>query len=339
MTVDLDEFDVEPGTELDLPGATHKPIVVKAHTDRMTREEWLDARRAGVGGSDLPTLAGISNYGSEYEVYQSKVTSLNDEAGEAAELGHLLEPVLGDLFSTRTGLPVLDPKVLVQHPEYPFMLANPDRLVILPTGRYAILEIKTRSAYFSQHWRYGVPVEVELQVRHYMEVLGLRTAFVAVLIGGQQFKHFRIERSPEIAERIIALEAEFWQRVVDRDPPAPTHVDSDLVGGLFVPERDRAATVGPEVLELLRERKRIKEAESAAKDRLLEIDTIVKSRIGDAEIARDMTGRDVATWKAPRSGSGRVDTSAMTAAFPALADRFRTGRSTSRTLRVDKTLR
>jgi len=53
-----------------------------------------------------------------------------------------------------------------------------------------------------------------------MAVTGYRGAFIAVLIGGNDFRWQFVERDDELIDMLIQLEAEFWQKVCDNTPPA-----------------------------------------------------------------------------------------------------------------------
>ena len=39
----------------------------------MTREEWLSARRTGIGGSDIAAILGLSPWRTPLDVYRDKV--------------------------------------------------------------------------------------------------------------------------------------------------------------------------------------------------------------------------------------------------------------------------
>ena len=50
-------------------------------------------RLKGIGGSEVGTALGLNPYCSAVELYKMKIGELeNKDAGDAAELGHILEP-------------------------------------------------------------------------------------------------------------------------------------------------------------------------------------------------------------------------------------------------------
>lgn len=59
--------------------------VVFANTNEMSHEEWLSARRNGIGGSDASAIAGLNKWKSPIAVYLEKTgqapeESMNSEA-------------------------------------------------------------------------------------------------------------------------------------------------------------------------------------------------------------------------------------------------------------------
>ena len=61
----------------------HTPLVA-VETENLSREEWLDYRRQGIGGSDVAGIMGISPFRTARDIYYDK---LNIAAVEG-EPGH-----------------------------------------------------------------------------------------------------------------------------------------------------------------------------------------------------------------------------------------------------------
>ena len=64
--------------------------------------------------------------------------------------GNVLEEVVAQEFAKRTGLKVQRRNAILQHPAYPWMLANVDRLIV---GERIGLECKTASEYLKKSGR------------------------------------------------------------------------------------------------------------------------------------------------------------------------------------------
>ena len=97
-------------------------------TENLSYEEWLQLRKTGIGGSDAAVILGISPFKSTWELWNEKVKELQTlpEETEAAYWGKLLEPVVREEFTARTGLRVYIEPYLLQHNQYSFMQANLD---------------------------------------------------------------------------------------------------------------------------------------------------------------------------------------------------------------------
>ena len=82
-------------------------VDVMVCTKNLTRKEWLDFRKVGIGGSDVAVICGISKYKSPLQLWMEKTGQVDsEEAGEAAYWGTVLEPIVRNEFTNRTGFKV-----------------------------------------------------------------------------------------------------------------------------------------------------------------------------------------------------------------------------------------
>ncbi|MDO2949066.1 YqaJ viral recombinase family protein [Aeromonas simiae] len=195
-----------------------------ASTLDMPRDTWLKLRQQGIGSSDAAVAVGLSPYKSPLSLWLEKTGRKQPEdlsSKEAVTWGTILEPVLATVYAQRTGRKVRRVNAVLQHPEHPHLLANLDREVIgLPEGP-GILEIKTASYHSGPQWEESVPVAYQCQVLHQLAVTGHAWADVAVLIGGQDFRIYRIERDDNKIADLLAREADFWRCVEQDIQPEP----------------------------------------------------------------------------------------------------------------------
>lgn len=278
--------------------------VVVADTDTLTRDEWLEHRRRGIGGSDVAAIAGLSQWRSPLAVWLEKtgVYVPDDEPTEAMEWGTLLEPVVADEFSRRSGIPTVPSRQLLAHPDHAFMQANVDRVVphdpVEGIATAGIYEGKTTSPWARKDWADNrVPDYAALQTHHYLSVTGLDYAYIAVLIGGQRLEWRRVERDPEIAEYLLTIESEFWRLVENMDPPAPVESDAALLGDVWSPEPGSTVVLSDELLDALAERQRAKAEEKAAKERAAEAQARIELALGNREFGVTADGLVVCSWK------------------------------------------
>lgn len=291
-------------------------------TVNMSRTEWLEARKNGIGGSDVSAIAGLNKWKSPIGVYLDKVGSSPDEdtAGEAAYWGNVMEDVVAQEFSIRTGLKVRKRNAILKHPKYPFMLANVDRLIV---GKREGLECKTASEYLKGSWEdEEIPAAYLLQIQHYMAVTGYEAWHIAVLIGGNKFLHKRIERDEELINYLITIEKNFWKdNVLKQIPPAFDGSDAsvDLLKALYpgsVPSSEinlpGEAESYIDALEAIKEE--LKETETKKK----EYENHLKDLLKENETG--LIGDRVITWKS--YNTNRLDTKRLKAERPEIYEDY-----------------
>lgn len=194
-------------------------VLVK--TTQLSYEDWLKWRKKGIGSSDSAIVCGLSPWRSPFSLWLDKVGEMPpQEETFAMKMGHVLEPVVASLFQEQTGFRVKRRNAILQHPTYPFMLANLDRLTHDGTG-WVPFECKTTAQWNEDAWENGaVPDFYQVQVQHQMAVTGSDHAWIAVLIGGNRFIYVRLERDPDVIKTLIAMEQEFWHLVETGTAPA-----------------------------------------------------------------------------------------------------------------------
>lgn len=204
----------------------------------LSREDWLEYRKKGIGGSDVAAIMGISPFATIRDLFYNKtgVQPVIQEEEEsnwvAKEVGHRLEDLVAEIFSKKTGLEVFPVRVMFRHPLYPFMLADVDFFVRMLDGTFAILECKTCNYNAKDKWAdEGIPAHYVLQVRHYLSVMNMQKAFIACLYGNNEneFVYRTIERDLIEEEDIIDQETYFWQEHVLKNVVPPHNGNSDLV--------------------------------------------------------------------------------------------------------------
>lgn len=217
--------------------ADYQPLVLVETTD-LSRDEWLEYRRRGIGGSDASAVLGISPFRTARDLYYDKldVMTADDEGNWVAkEMGNLLEDLVARIFAKKTGLRIFQRKVMYQHPHYPWMLADLDYLVEQPDGTLAILELKTTNYNAKDKWVYNgeeiVPVYYEAQGRHYMAVVNLNRVYYCCLYGNNEEEVIIrwIDRDMAYEQELVALEDYFWHDYVLAKNPPPYTEDGDLI--------------------------------------------------------------------------------------------------------------
>jgi putative phage-type endonuclease len=282
---------------------------VKLAPHGLPRPQWLGTRKRGIGGSDVGAILGLDPRTSPLAVYMDKRGELpDDDAGEAAEWGNLLEPVVAAKWAADHDMHVWTPGVLA-HPDRQWQIANPDRFFLDPRADRTteipdgLLEVKTTNQYLDGDWDPDsdrMPDRARLQVQHYLDVTGLRLAQVACLVGGQRLKVFTETYDAELAEMLRDATSRFWHdHVLAGNPPAldGSQATTDLLGRLYdVPTEDIAVLDPAEVRPLLLARAEAKAAVKAAEEHERLIDNQLKALLGERQVGV-VDGTPVLTWK------------------------------------------
>lgn len=202
------------------------PTGVLVSTAAPETDEWFAARREGITATDLPKILGLSKYGNALSVWLDKRGELDDEAGEAARWGQILEDPVASEWALRNDVTCERVGVLANS-EHPWRRASLDRLVTgcLTDGTCGV-EIKTRSAFVAGRWDDDVPDDVLAQTQWQLLVTGLPHMHVACLLGGQRLVDFTVEPDEDLQALLVDEASRVWQHVQDGTPPK---VDPDAL--------------------------------------------------------------------------------------------------------------
>ena len=287
---------------------------ILAKTKDMPHDEWLKLRRTGIGGSDAGAICGVNPYSNALSVYRSKTSpDIEEVDNEAVRQGHDLEEYVAQRFSEATGFKVRRSNIMYQSEEYPFMIADVDRLVV---GEDAGLECKTASAYNADKWKDGeIPLHYLLQCYHYMIVLGKKTWYIAAVILGQEFVYRKITWDDKLANRLIEIERDFWNNnvLMNRIPqPDGSDVSDDIIKQYFGKAKEDSTIELVGFDDKLDRRSeilaKIKELETEQK----KIDQEIKLFMQDNERAK--SGKYLVCWS--NVESTRIDTKKIKAEKP-----------------------
>lgn len=317
-------------------------------TTGLSRYEWLQARRSGIGGSDIAAIVGASPYHTAYDIYKAKVEEPEDSETEFAYWGHLLEDTVAKEFSKRLEMKVQNVNFIMRHPNHTWAIANIDRAVVNPeiagnvrfkNGELTtdmILECKTASEYVGKDWGEEetdeVPDQYQCQGQWYMGVTGTKICYMAVLIGGNKFRIYRIERNQELIDYLLAEAESFWvNHVLAGVAPEPGNLEN---------AKDKFRKCNPDTtIDLAPDAQEIAvfdayvEAKAAEKQLKADLDEAQKNLIcliGHNETLT-IDGEVVVTYKS--SETNRFDNKLFKIDNPELAKAY-TKTSVSRTMRI-----
>lgn len=288
----------------------------------MDNQAWLEARRTGIGGSDLAAVLGLSPWRSPLDVWRDKTGKAQpQEDNDKMKWGRLLEDLVAREAGQKLGKLVRRVNHVIRHKTLP-MVGNIDRALHeqgkLPVvnGEFRtseILECKTASEYTKHMWgeegtdeipRYYLP-----QCLHYLGLTNAEICYVAVLIGGSDYRLYKVAKDAELIGRMWDMAAKWWRDyVVNIIPPPPRtlaetaslfpqHVNKSIVASSEIEEDiTNLATVKNEIESLEKTEKELKDG--------------IASYIKDNEAIVDLSGKPLLTWKAAK-GSEKTDWKAV----------------------------
>lgn len=294
---------------------------------------FLTQRKKGIGGSDIAAIIGVSQFKTALDVYLSKTTDQPEQKGEHLYWGHALENPIIDRFIRDTGANVIRQPEMRRHPDYEWAIANADALITNSDTIEAILEIKTSSAFKSREWGADdtdeVPIEYIAQVQWYMWIYNLQEAYIAALIGGNQYRQYHITRDDELIAMLAEKAQAFWQNhVIPRIPPNPQ--DGADAQKLYPSDNGDTAEADSDTLTAYAELRELKAQEKELKAQIAAKEDLLKIKIGSYS-AMQTNGNTLFTWKA--QSSNRFDSKAFQAAHPDLYRQY-TKTSETRVLRL-----
>jgi putative phage-type endonuclease len=284
-------------------------------TKDMSREDWLAIRKQGIGASDAAAAVGLSPYQSPLELWMIKTgrdgdmpqIDPNDES-TPMYWGNVLEPIVAQHYSRRTGHKVRKINSVLQHPDPDkfWMLANLDYTVV-GSDEVQILECKTAGEWGAKLWRDGVPEYVQCQVQHQLAVTGKLAADVCVLICGQEIRIHKIERDDELIARLIELERQFWH-YVETDTPPPADGSKSAGKALqYLYQQDSGdvldLTGDPYLCQVFTDLLVAREDISRAEKMEAERKQTIQQRMGEA--SKIIFPNAVVSWKKNKAGSRR----------------------------------
>lgn len=212
--------------------------------------DWLEARRRGVGSSEVPKLV----FGSGHKQYLEKTTGESFFSGDStlAEFGHRSEDLNAKWFCDVTGKQCEDPGdfCLMWHESAP-LFATVDRLIV---GEDAVLELKAAFgdlAYLvekmkTEDLRHSKLESYLWQIMSQLACTGRSVGYLSIIyFTGYSCGHrwFRCKRDERFIRAIEKRVKEFWQCVETRTPPdwtAATAADMEAIRKSHLPTEGRA---------------------------------------------------------------------------------------------------
>ena len=265
--------------------------------------------QTGVGASMIPAISGISPWSNKWREW-AIAQGLVERPPESSRMfwGRKLQRGIAEGFSEIFGIPHEWSDRSFYHAERPWQRATVDAFIPTIAEPEAVLEIKT--AGLDQAAEFGRVEEGELgdeadipehylaQLNWQMDVHGLKVAYLAVLISGNDFRCYRAVYDEALAAILREDGWEFWSQNVmgGIEPEIEPSDEADQYLKRRYPrdvEKIRLARDGE--IQLLDELSYVRLALGPLEKRKAELEIQLKQAVGDA--AGIESARAKFTWK------------------------------------------
>ena len=270
----------------------------------VSREEWLVMRSAGLGGSDMGKVLGLSQWGTPVDVWLDKTNRRPPTPDNLAMwIGREMENMVAKRYAEQRGVAVANHNFMLHDPVH-HLIGNIDRLVTLP-GVAAAHKGKIRASVGLECKTSAMPPWDELpesyvaQVHTYMALAEVIEVFdVACLHHGQSKGEmvFTEHYCPDTVAYIRESAREFWEKYIIPDIAPPPQSEHDCKA---IWRQSTAVTVmitediHKELKSLKAVTAQIKGLEEAASKHKSKIMESLK----DADTLTDSTGKNLVTWR------------------------------------------
>lgn len=292
------------------------------------RSKWEALRKQGIGGSDVAAVMGYSKYKSAYSLWCEKTGQVEPEDISNKEFviwGNKNEPNIADRFEEVTGKKVRRCGTLADE-EYPFLHANIDRWVV---GENAGLEIKTAGLTKANAWKDDeLPDDYYCQCCYYMAITGADRWYIAVLIGGNDFKWKTIERNEDDVKAVRDAAINFWQNnVMGGVAPEIDGNDgtTETIKKQYAAENGEIVALPSQAAILIERWDELKQTKAEIECQMQALQNNLCAMLGEAK--KGIIGNRSVTW-GMQKGRVTIDGKALKEAYPDIYNQFaKTGAS------------
>ena len=222
-----------------------------------------------IGGSTISAVLGVNPFARPIDAWLHLTGRAQRDVDEdRTSWGHAMEDMLSSWYEEQTGTELVPCPTLV-HPDKPWIIATPDRIV---QDSDVLVECKHVGDRVAWHWHDGVPDYVVAQCIWQMMVcraLGMPVHRVDVVadIGGAPPEIFPVEYDPELESMMLDAAMAFWTNHVLADVQPPVDGSSSYQAWMRrqFPNSNGVMRESPEAEEWATRYSAAKEAETASK--------------------------------------------------------------------------
>lgn len=189
------------------------------------RDEWLAARRDGIGASEIAAVMGISPWDSPFSLWWRKHMGWEIADNPEMAAGRRLEPVIADWFADQAPGVYVTRSGLFRASEREWQLCTPDRELHLHecgVSDYPIGLLECKAAFSWEGWgeegTSEIPVHYKAQGLWQLDVFGLDAVHFAAF-AGLHFRRYLIRRDEKDLRMMREAGRRFMESLTEGEPP------------------------------------------------------------------------------------------------------------------------
>jgi predicted phage-related endonuclease len=217
---------------------------------------------------------------------------------EAVQMGHVMQPVIGQLASAKLGMELKEADYALTHPKETWLRSHFD---FISTDGQTLVEVKNYNAGVRNKFDTEaniIPQADMAQLIHEAACHNINDIVLAVLFGGQNFEVFRFTIEEGQKEQLIKDMAQFWAHVASKQLPEPeTTEQAKLIYSVSAP----TSITAPQSLEQMCQALQYTKTQLAHwEDEEEKLKVQIQKFMGVNSELVTLDGRVLATWKSAK---------------------------------------
>jgi predicted phage-related endonuclease len=246
-----------------------------------------------------------------------EIPDLSDN--EAVQMGHVMQPIIGQLFQDRHKMELKEADYALTHPTESWFRSHFD--FISADGR-VLVEAKNYNAGVRNKFDADtnrIPDADYAQLVHECACHGIDRIFLAVLFGGQEFVTFEFNIAQAERDELVQKMAKLWAFCkTDTLPPAESIEQTKLI----YPTSTEDALVATQQMEIaVAQLKQYKASIKALEDQAEAVEVLIRNAMGERGSIATYSGETLVTWRASKA-SKRFSTDLFKQAMPDIYEKF-----------------
>ena len=232
---------------------------------------------------------------------------------EAVQMGHVMQPIIGQLASAKLGMELKEADYALTHPKETWMRSHFD---FISTDGQTLVEVKNYNAAVRNKFDTEaniIPTADMAQLIHESACHNINDIVLAVLFGGQNFEVFKFTIEEAQKEQLVKDMAKFWAHVASKQYPEPeTTEQAKLIYSVSAP----TSITAPQSLEQMVQALQYTKAELKKWEKEEEkLQVEIQKFMGVNSELVTLDGRVLATWKSSK-GSMKFDAKLFEQSMP-----------------------